>query len=346
MPPLSSPSDNAIPTPVPVNSLGGVQPDPQTIYSTLQGMLNGFLARLPFLVAALIVFIIFYFVARGVRTMVKNLNDRTGRNSNIGLVFGRLAYWSLMLIGLMVAMVIAIPNFTPGQLVQLLGISGVAIGFAFKDILQNLLAGILILVTEPFRIGDQIAFKGFEGTVVEIQTRATYLKTYDGRRVVIPNGELYTESVVVNTAFPTRRLEYDIGIGYGDDIKTARDVILQVLKEEPEALDDPAPKVVVVDLADFTVNLRALWWIEPPQQAEILHSRDRILENIKNRLADAGIDLPFPTQQLLLHDQTEATDGDRTQQREGWPVGKNSVPRPRPIGRSAENVHAENVDTD
>ena len=320
----------------PPDTIGEVQPDPATIYTTLQGMLNGFLGRLPFLVAALVVFIIFYFVARGVRTMVINLNNRTGRNRNLGVVFGRLAYWVLMLIGLMVAMVIAIPNFTPGQLVQLLGISGVAIGFAFKDILQNLLAGILILLTEPFRIGDQIAFKEFEGTVDEIQTRATYLKTYDGRRVVIPNGELYTNSVVVNTAFPTRRLEYDIGIGYGDDIKTARDVILQVLKDEPEALDDPAPKVVVVDLADSTVNLRALWWIDPPHQAEILLARDCVLENIKNKLTEAGIDMPFPTQQLLLHNQTEATDGDRAQQREGWPAGKGEVPKPRPMGRVVE----------
>ena len=341
MPPFSAPNSSAIPTATPPDTISEVQPDPATIYTTLQGMLNGFLGRLPFLVAALIVFIIFYFVARTVRTVVKNLNDRSGRNSSLGLVFGRLAYWVLMLIGLMVAMVIAIPNFTPGQLVQLLGISGVAIGFAFKDILQNLLAGILILLTEPFRIGDQIAFKEFEGTVDEIQTRATYLKTYDGRRVVIPNGELYTNSVIVNTAFPSRRLQYDIGIGYGDDIKTARDIILQVLKDEPEALDDPAPKVVVVDLADSTVNLRALWWIDPPHQAEILLARDRVLENIKNELTEAGIDMPFPTQQLLLHNQTEATDGDRARQREGWPAGKGDVPKPRPLGRVLEAEESE-----
>ena len=335
--PTPAPLVNVTPTAPPLDTLSEVQPDPATIYTTLQGMLNAFLGRLPFLVAALIVFVIFYFIARAVRKTVKNVNDRMGRNRSLGLVFGRLAYWVLMLIGLMVAMVIAIPNFTPGQLVQLLGISGVAIGFAFKDILQNLLAGILILLTEPFRIGDQIAFKEFEGTVDEIQTRATYLKTYDGRRVVIPNGELYTNSVIVNTAFPTRRLQYDIGIGYGDDIKAARDIILRVLQEEPQALNDPAPKVVVVDLADSTVNLRALWWIDPPHQAEILLARDHVLENIKNRLTAAGIDMPFPTQQLLLHNQTEATDGNRQQQREGWPAGQGEVPAPRPLGRADED---------
>ena len=94
---------------------------------------------------------------------------------------------------------IAIPSFQPAQLIQLLGISGVAIGFAFLDILQNFLAGILILLTEPFRLGDQIVVGGYEGTVEEIETRATSIRTYDGRRVVIPNSNLFTESVTVNT---------------------------------------------------------------------------------------------------------------------------------------------------
>ena len=89
---------------------------------------------------------------------------------------------------------IAVPNFTPGQLVQLLGLSGVAIGFAFRDMLQNFLAGILILLTEPFRIDDQIIFGDYEGTMENINTRATYLKTYDGRRVVISNAERFTNS--------------------------------------------------------------------------------------------------------------------------------------------------------
>jgi uncharacterized membrane protein len=105
----------------------------------------------------------------------------------------------------------------------------VAIGFAFRDILQNFLAGILLLLTEPFRIDDQIIVKEFEGTVEDIQTRATMIRTYDGRRIVIPNAELFTESVIVNTAFEKRRLEYDVGIGYGDDIERAKALILEAI---------------------------------------------------------------------------------------------------------------------
>jgi small-conductance mechanosensitive channel len=145
------------------------------------------------------------------------------------LVLGRLSQGIIILVGLFVALSIVIPSFKAGDLVQLLGISGVAIGFAFRDILQNFLAGILILLTEPFEINDQIVFKNFEGTVENIQTRATTIRTYDGRRIVIPNSELFTNAVTVNTAFENRRLEYDVGIGYGDNIDQAKELMLEAV---------------------------------------------------------------------------------------------------------------------
>jgi small-conductance mechanosensitive channel len=160
------------------------------------------------------------------------------------------------LIGLFVALSIVIPTFRAGDLIQLLGISGVAIGFAFRDILQNFLAGILILLTEPFQINDQIVFKGFEGTGENIETRATTIRTYDGRRIVIPNSELFTNSVTVNTAFENRRLQYDVGIGYGDDIDRAKELMLEALHSVPEILKDPAPDVLLMELAESTVNIR------------------------------------------------------------------------------------------
>ena len=231
------------------------------------------------------------------------------------------------------ALSVALPSFQPGDVVQVLGISSVAIGFAFRDILQNFLAGILLLITQPFRIGDQIVAKGFEGTVEEIQTRATFIRTYDGRRVVIPNADLFTDTVVVNTAFAHRRLEYDVGIGYGDDVEQARALILKTVQSVEGVLSDPAPDVLLMDLAGSSVNLRVRWWISPPQRADALDARDRVLSATKSALTAAGIDLPFPTQQVLFHDQTETTDGDRARQREGWPAGPGPVPGPR---RTAE----------
>ena len=294
----------------------------------VQTMLNGFVKQIPSIIIGIIVFFIFFFIGKGVRALIRKFSDRNQKHRNVGLVMGRLAHGFIVLLGLMIALVIIIPGFDPGQLVQLLGISGVAIGFAFRDILQNFLAGILILLTQPFNIGDQIITGDYEGTVEDIQTRATTIRTYDGRRVVIPNANLFTSAVMVNTAFEHRRLQYDVGIGYGDDIQKARELMLEVVKKQDGVLEDPAPDCIIVDLADSTVNLRIRYWVQPPRQADVLAQQDVVLTAIKQTLSENGIDLPFPTQQILFHDQTEETDGDRPAQREGWPAKKADNPRP------------------
>jgi len=301
-------------------------------------MTNSLIVLLPNLILALIVFAVFWFGARGLKSLVRRLTRRHRQARNLGLVLGRLSQGVVILIGLFVALSIVIPSFKAGDLVQLLGISGVAFGFAFRDILQNFLAGILILLTEPFQIDDQIVFKNFEGTVEEIQTRATTIRTYDGRRVVIPNSELFTNSVTVNTAWENRRLEYDVGIGYGDDIDRAKQLIMEAIANLDDVLKEPAPDVLVMELAGSTVNIRVRWWINPPRRAEALDTRDKVLTAIKNKLTANGIDLPFPTQQILFHDQTEETDGDRSRQREGWPAGNKDVPNSRSISGSLRNL--------
>lgn len=307
-------------------------------WDKVQGMINGFIALIPNLVLALIVFAIFFIVAGTIRRLVRQLTRDRQHARNLGLILGRLAQWTVLLIGLFVSLSIVIPTLKAGDLVQLLGISGVAIGFAFRDILQNFLAGILILLTEPFQLDDQIVFKEFEGTVESIQTRATTIRTYDGRLIVIPNSELFTNSVTVNTAFDHRRLEYDVGIGYGDDIDEAKRLILAAIHETDGVLQEPAPDALVVALAESTVNIRARWWVRPPSRANVLDLQDKVLTAIKKKLTANGIDLPFPTQQILFHDQTEENDGDRSQQREGWPAGKKEVPKPRSIGGSLRKL--------
>lgn len=309
----------------------------ETVTQQLTSMLTSALQLLPNMFLAVIVFFIFWFIARFSRRLIKNFTKRK-KSRNLGLVLARLSQGVIILVGAFVALAIIVPSFKPGDLIQLLGVSGVAVGFAFRDILQNFLAGILILITEPFVIGDQIVFNDFEGTVEDIETRATTIKTYDGTKIVIPNAELFTNSVKVNTAYEKRRLEYDIGIGYGDDIAEAKRIILEVLQNDPEAILDPPPEALVVGLADSTVNIRARWWVQPPRRAEVLDSQDKILTELCNKLMAAGIDLPFPTQQILFHDQTEETDGDRTRQREGWPSVKGNNPQPKRISDSLQQL--------
>ncbi|HEY9652774.1 MAG TPA: mechanosensitive ion channel family protein [Coleofasciculaceae cyanobacterium] len=309
-----------------------------TAWGKIQAMIDGLILMLHNLVVAVIVFAVFWFAARSIKSLVRRVTCRYQHAHSLGIVLGRLAQGLIILVGLFVALSIVIPSFKAGDLIQLLGISGVAIGFAFRDILQNFLAGILILLTEPFHINDQIIFNNFEGTVEEIQTRATTIRTYDGRRVVIPNSELFTNAVTVNTAFDNRRLEYDVGIGYGDNIHQAKQLILEAIASVNTVLHNPPPEALVMELAESTVNIRARWWISPPRRADALDSRDKVLAAIKNKLTANGIDLPFPTQQILFHDQTEETDGNRSQQREGWPAGRGNVPKPRGIGDSLRQL--------
>ena len=316
-------------------------------FNRAQTVVNGLVAAIPSIIVALAVFGAFLLLAAFVKGVVARLTEaRLQAHRNAGVAVGRLAQGLVIFVGLLIALSVALPTFRPGNVVQVLGISSVAIGFAFRDILENFLAGILLLITQPFRIGDQIVAGTHEGTVEDIQTRATFIRTYDGRRVVIPNAALFTDTVVVNTAFEHRRLEYDIGIGYGDDVDRARGVILDTVRGTEGVLAEP--DVLLMDFAASSVNLRVRWWIAPPKRADALDARDRVLTAVKHQLTEHGIDLPFPTQQILFHDQTEESDGDRRRQREGWPAGKADVPASRKtadaiaqISRSTRRVDGE-----
>jgi len=308
-----------------------IDPNISNVWDTINNLVNGFLELLPKLVIAAVVLVIFWLLAKGARLLLRRLT-RGHASANIGAVMGRLAYGGMLLLGLLVALTIAAPSVKPADLLSVLGVGGVAIGFAFRDILQNFLAGLLILIRQPFQIGDQIIFNDYEGTVEQIETRATIIKTYDGRKVVIPNGEIYTNSVMVNTAYETRRSQYDVGIGYGDDIREAAEFVLQAMRQVEGVLDEPAPDVLNVDLAGSSVNLRARWWTKP-ERAEVVRVGHEVLTAIKEKLDEAGIDMPYPTQVTLFHDQTEETDGDRTTQREGWPAGANP-PKARTLAQA------------
>lgn len=307
-----------------------VDANPGLIFDKLDAWLDGLFRLLPNIAVAIVVFVIFYVIALGFGMLVRRVARKRDRPS-LGDVGGSLLRWTVTIIGLMLAVTIVAPSLTPGDLIAGLGVSSVAIGFAFKDILQNMLAGILILLRQPFEVGDQIVSGGHEGTVERIETRATLIKTYDGRRVVIPNAEIYTDSVIVNTAFDTRRSEYDIGIGCNDDWNKARKLMVTAATGVEGVLEDPLPETIPVELGDSANVVRLRWWTKSDRASQI-HTFGDVLQAVYIALDEAGIDMPYPTQVHLFHDQTEETDGDRANQREGWPATGND-PRPRRYAR-------------
>lgn len=302
--------------------------NPALALEKVDSWLDGIVKLLPNIIVALVIFLLFYIIAKIVRALVYRTFKSRDR-ANLGEVLGGLIKWLILIFGSLIAATIIVPSLNPADLIAGLGVSSVAIGFAFKDILQNWLAGLLLLLRQPFEIGDQIEASGFEGTVKHIETRATIVTTYDGQRAVIPNSEIYTNAVLVKTGEKQRRTQYDIGIGYADDIDEACEIIKSTIGKLDGIETNPAPEAFVWDLAASWVTIRARWWTNS-QRGDIVANRSHIIRAVKYALDEAGIDMPYNTNVHLFHDQTEETDGDRDAQREGWPAPKQGeTPKPR-----------------
>ncbi len=142
---------------------------------------------LPNLILAILIFVVFLFVASGIKSAVRRLSGRRQHSQSLGLLLGQLAHTAIVVFGFLIAFSTVAPSFHASDLIKMLGVGTVAIGFAFQNILQNFLAGVLLLLQQPFQIGDWISITGLEGTVEDIETRATVISTLSGQRVVIPN---------------------------------------------------------------------------------------------------------------------------------------------------------------
>ena len=274
-------------------------------YAAIDKIIDGFWSRLPYICIALVVFTIFYLLSKLFKFFVrKTLTERSHSKQNLVLVLNRVGSSAIIFFGFLIAMVISIPGFTPGQLMSALGIGSVAIGFAFKDIFQNLLSGVLILLGEPFKIGDDIIVGGMEGNVEDIQIRATFLRSPDGRRIVIPNATVYTSAVTVNTAYQRRRCEFTVGIGYDDDVQKAKALVLKILDRDPTILSQPTFSVNVSTLSDFSINLNVRWWIDTTETS-MASSISMIQEAVVDSFNEHGISIPYPIQEVKVHRNAE-----------------------------------------
>jgi small conductance mechanosensitive channel len=305
--------------------------DANVIWRTLSQLGESLLARLPYICIGLIVFIAFWVIGWVVKRGILTAGERTRLDVTLADLLGRLTSLVIIILGGFVAAVVIFPTFKPGDLVAGLGITSVAIGFAFKDILQNFFAGILILWRRPFVVGDQIRTKDYEGTVEEINIRSTRLKTYDGERAVLPNGDVYTNAVLVRTAYTKRRVRFTVGVGYTDSIEDARSTITRVLEETEGVEDDPGPWVYVSELAASSVNFTVYFWTGS-NQANVLKVSDRVATGIKLALDKAGIDMPYPHTVILFHDTTGSRDGD--------------IPRPAYLRRNGNSLQQQSVQAD
>jgi small conductance mechanosensitive channel len=270
-----------------------------TIWTQLQDTFVNLVNSLPSFLLAMLVLILFFVLAGRVSLWMKSFVRNRSHSQNAATVIALITRWGIIALGVLVALSIALPSFEAGDLIQILGISSVAIGFAFRDIFQNFLAGLIILVTDAFKIGDQIIVESedLEGTVTDIQTRATTIVTYDDRQIIIPNATLFTNAVTINTASEKRRSEQVVGIGYDSDIDTACRLIQEAVSEIDGVSSDPAPDVLVDDLAGSSVNLRVRWWTDA-RRSNVTTIKSAVVRRIKYLLNEHDIDIPFPRRTL------------------------------------------------
>ena len=258
----------------------------QEFWESARHMVEVVISRLPALILAIVVFLLFYLLSIVVSRVIRR--STRGNRANLGMVFARLVGAATILLGFLIAVSIVAPSFQAADLIKILGIGGVAIGFAFQNILQNFLAGLLLLWAEPFRVGDEIKIDNYEGMVEEVQTRATIIKTYDERRVVVPNADLFTHSVIVNTARKVRRWEYDLAVKGVSDLEQTKSRIIRAVRNIPGVVSDPAPEALITSLneADPTAfTIRVLWSTRSPRQHQMLSSYDAVLTAIWRTLS-------------------------------------------------------------
>ncbi|WP_137179663.1 mechanosensitive ion channel family protein [Roseomonas sp. AR75] len=295
--------------------------DPEELATTkLQGMVEGFFWLLPNIGIGLAVLLVFWLVGLAAGRAVSFAFARRKR-VDLGFLLGGAARWAVILAGFLVVATIIFPSVTPADLLATLGIGSLAVGLAFRDILQNWFSGLMILYAQPFRVGDQIVSGDYEGTVEHVEARATLIRTYDGQRVVIPNSNLYTRSITVRTRFPVRRSQCDVLIGYGDDPEAACQAVLHALERVEGVKQDPAPDARAWEFGESGVVIRVRWWTDS-KRSQVVAAQGRVISTVRAALREAQMDLAYPTRMVLLHDQTEEGDGDRRRQREGWPAGE------------------------
>ncbi len=261
----------------------------------------------PSVVIAIIILFLTRYIANTIRRMVAATGKRITQNQSLRSLLVQTGFVATWVAGTLFACLLVFPSLRLGDLVGLLGLSSVAIGFAFQDIFKNFLAGILLLLNESFSLGDQVIVHNFKGTIEQITIRATQIKTYQGERVFIPNAIVFTSAVRVLTAMPHRRTDLALGVDYNTDLPSAIQILLKTLAEVEGVLSSPAPEVDAVGFGDSTIDLMVRYWTLP-QKVQVRHAQTRVIIAIKEVCEQTNISIPYPIRTVYHYNQPSDDD--------------------------------------
>ena len=273
----------------------------QTLTEKLIHYYDGLIAALPKIAGALVVLLLTYFVVTFARSVIRQLGRRMRMRQNLVDVLSMLAGSGLWLLGGLIALAIVFPTITPGKALTTLGLGSVAIGFAFKDTFENFLAGILILLREPFAIGDHVQCNEIDGQIEEITIRDTHVRRTDGQLVVVPNHLLFQNPVTVRTNRDLRRTTIICGVAYGENVDDARRVIQDAVKQVDSVRDDVKDvQVFAQAFGASSIDFEVTWWTGS-RPLDIRTSRDQVVGAVKSALDAEGIEIPFPYRTLTVN---------------------------------------------
>ncbi|MGF1457624.1 MAG: mechanosensitive ion channel family protein [Leptolyngbyaceae cyanobacterium] len=261
----------------------------QRLDGTVRQLSRTSLDKLPALLGALIVVLLTWAIAAIVRYAAFTWAQQTEGDRSTEILIGRLGYGAVWIFGTVVALGVLGLDF--GALLGAFGLTSVAIGFSLKDVLSNYISGVVLLAARPFRLGDQVVIDEYEGTITQIQLRATTLQTYDGRTVYIPNQEVFQASITNNTASPHRRSSITVGVDYDADLTETKTVILRSVTQVKGISKDSPIDVLIQELAASTVNLEVRFWVDS-RRRNFLDTTSDAAQSIKEALQQAHVEMP------------------------------------------------------
>lgn len=253
----------------------------------------------PFLINLLLAIGI-YLVGKWIGTRLVRLIDKLMEIRNIDQALRGFVSAVLSALFTFVVILIAVEKigFNITSLLAILGAAGLAVGLALKDSLSNFAAGVMLIFFKPFKVGDYVDAGGTSGTIEGITIFHTLLTSADNKQIIVPNSRIYDGTITNYSAKPTRRIDLVIGIGYGDDMKKARELILQAIRSDDRLLTEPEPLVAVDELGDSSVNLVVRPWVST---ADYWGAKRALVENIKTAFDANGVSIPFPQRDVHLY---------------------------------------------
>lgn len=264
-----------------------------TLRDQLQDMGKGFVEALPNLAIALFIVFLTWIIARFAARISDTIVGRTEIRASLKNLIDTLVKLGIWTFGLFIAAVVVIPDLTPASLLAGLGIGAVAIGFAFQDIFENFLAGVLIMLREKMRIGDVIECEGITGKVEHITLRETHVRKLSGELTVVPNSILFKNPVEIFTDVDQRRHEVVVGVSYDTQLDHAADVIHRAVENVEDVLASKGIDVFAQEFNSSSVDFLIRWWAGSTPRAG-WESKDKVIRAIKAALDEAGIEIPFP----------------------------------------------------